>query len=129
MYLWPSLVSVLALVLFFVLGGIVGWARGKYKVPAPQTSGHPTFERMMRVQQNTLEQLILFLPALWLFAMYMSPVWAGRIGLLWVLGRIVYAWGYYTAAEKRGPGFGISALSMLTLLLGSLVGIIRGFLA
>jgi uncharacterized membrane protein YecN with MAPEG domain len=81
------------------------------------------------VQQNTLEQLILFLPSLWLFSLFVSPVWGAGIGLIWIIGRILYAWGYYQAAEKRLLGFGINSLSILALLLGSLVGIIRMFVA
>jgi hypothetical protein len=76
------------------------------------------------VQQNTLEQLALFIPALWLFSIYVSPIWGSALGAGWVVGRILYAWGYYQAAEKRGPGFAISSLSSIGLILGSLVGII-----
>ena len=127
--LFPSLVTVLTLILYFVLTANVGRARAKYKVPVPQTSGDPDFERVFRVQQNTLEQLILFLPSLWLFSLFVSPVWGAGIGLIWIIGRILYAWGYYQAAEKRTIGFGINALSILALLVGSLVGIIRMFVA
>jgi uncharacterized membrane protein YecN with MAPEG domain len=124
---FPSLVTVLTLILYFVLTANVGRARAKYKVPVPQTSGDPDFERVFRVQQNTLEQLILFLPSLWLFSLFVSPIWGAGIGLIWIIGRILYAWGYYQAAEKRVLGFGINSLSILALLVGSLVGIIRMF--
>ncbi len=90
----------------------------------PQMSGDPNFERVVRVQQNTLEQLVLFLPALWLFSEFISPVWGAGLGAVWVVGRIVYAWGYYQAAEKRTLGFAIGSLTLLTLLGGSLVGIL-----
>jgi uncharacterized membrane protein YecN with MAPEG domain len=115
--------------LFFVLSANVGRARAKYKVLPPQTSGDPDFERVFRVQQNTLEQLILFLPSLWLFSLFVSPIWGTGVGTLWMIGRILYAWGYYQAAEKRFIGFGINVLSLLVLLVGSLVGIIRTFMA
>ncbi|MFM9160262.1 MAG: MAPEG family protein, partial [Dolichospermum sp.] len=82
------------------------------------------FERVLRVQQNTLEHLSLFIPALLLFSIYISPIWCAALGVSWVLGRIAYAWGYYQAAEKRGLGFAISSLSSIGLILGSLVGII-----
>ncbi len=127
--LFPSLVTVLALMLFFVLTANVGRARAKYKVLPPQTSGDPDFERVFRVQQNTLEQLILFLPSVWLFSLFVSPIWGTGVGTLWMIGRILYAWGYYQAAEKRFIGFGINVLSLLVLLVGSLVGIIRTFMA
>lgn len=125
--LFPSLVTVLTLLLFFVLTANVGRARVKYKVLPPQTSGDPDFERVFRVQQNTLEQLIMFLPSLWLFSLFVSPIWGAGIGVLWIIGRILYAWGYYQAAQKRVIGFGINALSLLVLLIGSLVGIIKSF--
>ncbi|MBD2435981.1 MAPEG family protein [Nostoc sp. FACHB-110] len=121
---WTSLITILALVLYLVITINVGRARGKYKVSPPQMTGDENFERVLRVQQNTLEQMILFLPALWLFSFYVSSVWGAIIGAIWLVGRIVYAWGYYQAAEKRMIGFGISSLSGTVLILGSLVGII-----
>jgi glutathione S-transferase len=123
-YTFPSLVTSLALVVYLVITLNVGRARVKYKIKPPIMTGEPEFERVLRVQQNTLEQLVLFLPALWLFAVYVSPIWSSGIGALWIVGRIAYAWGYYQAAEKRGPGFGISVLAALTLLFGGLSGII-----
>ncbi|MBD2694705.1 MAPEG family protein [Anabaena catenula] len=121
---FPSLVTVSALILYFVITINVGRARAKYQVPVPQTTGNLDFERVLRVQQNTLEQLALFLPALWLFSVYVSPIWGSVLGTTWIIGRIAYAWGYYQAAEKRGVGFAISSLSSIGLILGSLVGII-----
>jgi glutathione S-transferase len=117
---WPGLVTVFALALYFVLTINVGRARAKYGVPVPQMTGNPDFERVVRVHYNTLEQLIFFLPLLWVFSLYISPVWGSAIGTVWVLGRGLYAWGYYNAAEKRAPGFAIASLSSLILLLGSL---------
>ncbi len=121
---WPSLVTAIALVVYLVLTINVGRARAKYKIMPPQMSGNPNFERVVRVQQNTLEQLVLFLPALWLFSEFVSPIWGAGIGAIWVIGRIIYAWGYYQAAEKRMIGFAIGSLTLFTLLGGSLVGII-----
>jgi glutathione S-transferase len=118
-----SLVTIISLLLFFVVTINVGRARAKYGVKAPEMSGNIDFERVLRVQQNTLEQLILFVPALWIFANFVSPIAASILGTIWIIGRIVYAWGYYQAAEKRGPGFAISSLATIVLLLGSLVGI------
>lgn len=124
---FPSLATVLTLILYLVLTANVGRARLKHKVPVPQTSGDPNFERVFRVQQNTLEQLILFLPSLWLFSLFVSPTWGAGIGGVWIIGRILYAWGYYQAPEKRAVGFGINSLSIIVLLLGALVGLIRTF--
>jgi glutathione S-transferase len=121
---WVSLVTVLALIVFFVVTINVGRARAKYGIKAPEMTGNAEFERVVRVQQNTLEQLCLFLPALWIFANFVNPIAAASLGAVWVFGRIIYAWGYYQAAEKRGPGFGISVLATVVLLLGSLVGIV-----
>ncbi len=122
--LWPSLVTVASLLMYFVVTINVGRARAKYKIMPPQMTGDQNFERVVRVQQNTLEQLILFLPSLWLFSLFVSPVWGAGIGATWVLGRILFAWGYYQAAEKRTLGFGISSLTTIALLIGALVGII-----
>jgi glutathione S-transferase len=124
MFPWVSLVTIAALILFFVVTINVGRARVKYGVKPPEMSGEPAFERVLRVQQNTLEQLVLFLPALWIFAIFVQPNAAAIIGAVWIFGRILYAWGYYQAAEKRGPGFGISSLATIVLLLGSLWGIV-----
>lgn len=121
---WPALVSLLALLLYFVVTINVGRARAKYGIPAPQMSGNPDFERVLRVQQNMLEQMIFFLPALWIFCFYLNPLWGSGLGLLWVIGRALYAWGYYQAAEKRGPGFAIASLSSLVLVLAGLVGVV-----
>jgi glutathione S-transferase len=121
---WVSLVTIAALIVFFVVTINVGRARAKYGIKPPEMTGNPDFDRVVRVQQNTLEQLSIFLPALWIFANFVNPIAATGLGAVWVIGRIIYAWGYYQAAEKRGPGFGISTLATVLLLLGSLVGIV-----
>ncbi|MFM7573597.1 MAG: MAPEG family protein [Snowella sp.] len=123
MYLYPSLVTALTLIVYQVLTVNVGRARMKYKIMPPAMSGDENFERVVRVQQNTLEQLVFFLPALWLFSVYASPLWGAVLGAVWLVGRIIFAWGYYQAAEKRVAGFAISSLSGLGLVLGALVGI------
>jgi len=123
-----ALVTSLAILLYFFVSLNVGRARGKYNVPAPQVSGNPDFERVLRVQQNTLEQMVGFLPGLWLFSLLVSAKIGAAIGGVWIFGRILYAWGYYKAAEKRGPGFGISFLASLSILFGSLYGAIMAVL-
>jgi glutathione S-transferase len=125
---YPALITVLTLILYFVLTLNVGGARRKYGVKPPETTGNLDFERVLRVQQNTLEQLVFFLPLLWLFSFYLNPLWAAGLGASWLIGRILYAWGYYQAAEKRFPGFALSSLSSLALLAGSLFGIVRSLL-
>lgn len=119
-----SLVTSFALLLFMVVTINVGKARSKYGIKPPEILGNPDFERVLRVQQNTLEQLVLFLPALWTFSAFVSPVAASVLGCIWIFGRAIYALGYYQAAEKRVPGFGISILSTIILLLGSMIGAI-----
>jgi glutathione S-transferase len=121
---WVMLVTVLALLVFFVVTINIGRSRVKFGIKPPQMTGDPEFERTIRVQQNMLEQMVMFLPAMWIFALVVSPVYAAGLGAVWVIGRIIYAWGYYQAAEKRGPGFGISSLATIALLLGSLIGIV-----
>jgi glutathione S-transferase len=122
---WVMLVTVLALFLFAAVTMNVGRVRVKLGIKAPYMVGDAYFERVVRVQQNTLEQLILFLPAMWLFATGVNPIGAAILGIIWIAGRVLYAWGYYQAAEKRGPGFGISFFATIFLLFGSLVGIIQ----
>ncbi len=118
---WPGLVTVFALALYFTLTINVSRARAKYGIPVPQMSGNPDFERVVRVHYNTLEQLVFFLPLLWIFSLYIDPIWGSAIGAVWVVGRGLYAWGYYQATEKRAPGFAIASLCGMILLLGSLI--------
>jgi glutathione S-transferase len=125
---YTALVSLLALLVYIWTSLKVGGARAKYKTPAPATSGPPEFERAFRVQMNTLEQIVLFLPVLWLFAAVWGDKTAAVIGVIWPIGRIIYARAYYVAAEKRGPGFGLTFLPSIVLLLGALAGIVKGML-
>lgn len=115
-------VMMLAVIEYFAFGMAVGMARGRYKIPAPAVSGNPDFERYYRVQMNTLEQLMVFLPSLWTFATFVSAIWAAGLGLVFVIGRLVYFYGYTRAANKRGIGFGISGLPTMILMIGGLVG-------
>ena len=124
MEIYPSLVTIAALALYLIITLNVGRTRAKYNVVPPATTGDPNFERALRVQQNTLEQMVFFLPLLWLFCFYIDPIWGSGIGAFWIVGRILYALGYYQAAEKRMIGFAIASLSSLSLLIGSLVGMI-----
>lgn len=124
----PGLITIAALIVYLVLTANVGRARSKYSISPPAVTGNPDFERVIRVQQNMLEQLVLFLPLLWLFSYFISPLWGAGIGAIWVGSRIFYAWGYYQAAEKRILGFVISFFCNLALLVGALIGIfLSGF--
>lgn len=122
------LTILLALAEYMVMAVFVARARAKYGVKAPATAGHPDFERVNRVHYNTLEALIVFIPAVLLFARYIHPLWAGVLGALFVIGRAVYAVGYYSAAEKRGPGAGITGVVNILLMAGALFGVIRALL-
>lgn len=111
----------LALAEYFYFVMAVGAARGKHKIAAPAITGNPDFERAYRVQMNTLEQLIIFVPSMICFATFVSERWAAILGLVFVAGRLVYAIGYRQAADKRGWGFMISAIPQLILLVGGLI--------
>lgn len=124
----PALITVLALVVYQATALDVGRARVRHGVKPPSISGPEPFQRALRVQQNTLEQLVVFLPAFWLASLLDNPAVAAVLGLVWVGGRIAYAVGYLQAAEKRGPGFGISFLSSAVLLVMTLVGALRSVL-
>ena len=129
LYPLPALTTLLALLVYFVVTLNVGLARGRYKIVAPAVSGHPDFERVYRVQMNTLEQLVLFLPSLWLFALFLSSVWASAFGAVWIVGRVLYAIGYYRDADKRHGGFGLAFGGFAPLWLGAVYGVARALLA
>jgi uncharacterized MAPEG superfamily protein len=116
-------VILLALLEYLVFGGLVGRARGRYGVKAPATTGHPQFERAYRVHQNTLEALIVFVPAVWIYGLYVSAKWGAAIGLLFIVARAIYAVGYLRDPEKRGPGAGLTFLINGVLLIWGLVAL------
>ena len=120
-----NIVTILAILQFLVFGIKVGGARGRYGVKAPATTGNEIFERYFRVQQNTLEQLVAFLPGLYLFGHYWNPLWVAALGVVYLIGRELYAWGYVKDPAKRGAGFGLSSMPVIILLVGSLAGAIR----
>jgi glutathione S-transferase len=116
-----AIVTLLALLVYFYMSLQVGQGRSKYGVEAPAVTGHPDFERLFRIHMNTLEWLPLFLVSLWLFAIaWNSDLVSAGIGLVWIVGRIVYLTGYSKAAEARSTGFGIQALATGVLLFGAL---------
>lgn len=127
-FLLVALVTLVALGIYFVLTITVGRMRLRHNVTAPATSGPPEFERALRIQANTLEQLVPFLVAMWLCAIYLQPLAAALGGTVWIAGRIVYAISYRTEPAKRRPGFAISALATAALALGALVGVVLAYL-
>ena len=126
---FTALVTVAALVLTFVLSLRVGDMRRKHGVKAPASTGHPEFEAANRIHQNTIEQLVLFLPVLWLALYVLGDAITGLIGAVWIIGRIVYANAYARDPATRGPGMGITMLPTVVLLLASLWGILQGVIA
>ena len=124
MYHFTALVTLLAIALYFFTSIRVAKARQSFGIKAPAITGNPDFERVFRVQMNTLEWMPIFLPSLWLFAIYISDPIAAAIGVVWIAGRILYMTGYSQAADKRGRGFGIQALATGILWVGALGAII-----
>jgi glutathione S-transferase len=119
MYHFTALVTCLAILFYFYTSVMVGQARRKFGVKHPAISGNPDFERVFRGQMNTLEWMPIFLPALWLFAIYVSDTIAAALGVVWIVGRILYVLGYARANEKRGPGFLIQGIAAIALWLGA----------
>lgn len=121
----PELVVLLTVILLLVVTLLTGRARGKYGVKAPATTGHPLFERAYRVQMNTLEHAVMFLPALWLAARFGNPTWAGVVGLVWLVGRIWYVPAYLHRPASREWPFGLAMLALLVMLVLAACGLIR----
>ncbi len=125
---YVAIVTVLALLEYQFFGIMVGRARGRYGIAAPATTGHEVFERYFRVHMNTLEQLALFLPALWIFGYYVSEVWAAGLGTVWIVGRAIYCMLYVKEPKSRTLGFALTALPMLAMLLGILIWAVRALM-
>lgn len=119
--LYVDIVIALVALQFLYFGMLVGKARGQYGVRAPACSGHEIFDRHFRVQQNTLESLLLFYPGLYLFASHVSPLGAAVLGVVFMIGRQLYAVTYVKDPAKRGSGFLIAMLATMILLMGGLV--------
>ena len=131
MALYPltTLAILLAVIVYFGLGGVVGKARATWQVPAPASSGHPEFDKRNRVHINTLEQLVIFLPAIFLASPVLGDAITALIGVIWSVGRIVYARAYYADPAKRGPGFMITLLATLVLIVGAGWGAVATLIA
>lgn len=119
-YGWTAIVTIAALLVYIGLGLQVAKARGTSGIEAPAMTGHPVLERAVRVHINTLEWLPVFLAALWLFAIFWDAKVAAGLGVVWIVGRLLYSSGYMADPAKRSTGFLIQALTTLVLLLGAL---------
>lgn len=120
---WIHLVAVLALFQFLLFGALVGRARGKYGVHAPATTGNEVFERYYRVQMNTLELLVVLLPAMWIAAAYWDPRWVAAAGVVYLVGRMVYLRAYTTEPRSRGLGYMLSILPVVVLMVAGVAGV------
>jgi glutathione S-transferase len=118
---WIVIVTIAALLLYTYMGIAVGQARDKHKIPAPAMTGNPEFERVVRVQMNTLEWLPTFIAALWMCALFWDPRIVAVGGVIWIAARVIYMRSY-SRGENRSLGFSIQGLTVLALMLGALVG-------
>ena len=121
-----TLIVLLALLQFTWFTMRVGMARGKYNIDAPACGGDENFERVFRVQQNTMEQLIVLIPASYAFAYYLSEVWVVIPGAVFIIGRILYSAEYLKDPKTRSPGMGLTLLANVVLVLGALFGLLKG---
>ena len=121
---WTAWATIAVLLTYIWILANVAMARGKYKVVAPSIDGPIEFQSVYRVQINTVEQMLLFLPALWMCAYFFSDRWAAAGGIVWIVGRIVYALGYYKDPAKRELGFGIGMVATVALMAGTVIGLV-----
>ena len=119
------LITVLALIQFAFFGALVARARSKLGVAAPAMSGPPEFDRLVRVHLNTLERLVLFVPLMWMATQFWAPVWVAAVGLIFLLGRMLYWKGYVKSPEARAVGNIATMLSIGVLLLANVLGLVR----
>jgi len=127
-HILPAIVTCLALLVYLWNTIMIPGARRRTGISAPATTGNPDFERQFRVQQNMVEQLIIFIPSLWLFCLTVQVLVGAALGAIFILGRILYSVSYAKDASKRGPGFGIGMIANLILLIGGLIGAVRLYL-
>ena len=123
---YVAIVTLLAVIFYLTTLFAVGGARRKSGINAPTMTGDPILERAVRVQTNTLEAMPIFLPCLWLFALFVPYSWgsptAAVLGLIWIIGRVLYQRGYMTDPSKRSTGFMVQGVATIVLLLGALIG-------
>ena len=127
-FLLVALITLLALILYMVLTLRVAAQRGGDRIATPGNAGSPEFERALRIQVNTLEQLVPFVVAMWLCAAYLQPLVAAVGGAVWLIGRVMYVFVYTAAPAKRALPFAISTIATIGLIIGALVGVVLGYL-
>jgi len=121
----PVLVVLLNVLVLLASGLIVAHARDRHGIKAPATTGHPDFERAFRVQMNTLEHTVVFLPTLWIAATWGNPTWAGILGLVWIAARVWYIPAYLREAGARHNPFMLSMIALALLLLLAIWAVVR----
>lgn len=124
MHVAIALITLLTVLLLATTAALVGRARGRYGVKAPATTGHEGFERAMRVQMNTQEAALMFLPALWTAAGFGDVRIAASVGAIWLVARLWYAVAYANPTGNRGPAFVLGMLALLALIIQVLWGIV-----
>jgi glutathione S-transferase len=129
--LYSAIITILVLLVYFYMGGVVGRMRGRHNIVAPAVSGHPEFDRAFRVHANTFEQLIVFLPLLWLATvLYRGFAWLPAVfGLIFLVGRVLYMQRYMKEPQSRGPGILIGMVAVLGLLVLTIIGIVQDWMA
>ena len=125
---YTALVTIAAVVYTFLLSGRVGMARTKTGINAPAMAGAPDFDKAFRIHMNTVEQLVLFVPVLWLAASVVGDLWAAEVGVVWIVGRLIYAAGYRKDVDKRGPGMLMTLASTAVLTVIALWGVVQAFI-
>lgn len=120
-----AIVTILALGQFILFSVQVGSMRGKHGIKAPATTGHPEFERVFRVQQNSMEQLVAFIPALWMFGYLVNPLWGAAMGLVFIIGRFIYRSSYVKDPAARGMGFTITFVPTAVMLVWGLIAAVK----
>jgi glutathione S-transferase len=126
---YTSIVTILVVLFYFFIATRVPLARRKFNVQLPAITGHPDFERVFRIHQNTLEWMPIFLPSLWLCAIYLSDAGAAVLGVVWIVGRLFYYFGYAREVRGRLPGFFIQSAACFLLIVGAIAGMVLSFAA
>jgi len=122
-----TVITMLSLMEFAYFGFKVGGARGKFDVKAPATTGHEVFDRYYRVHYNTMEQLILFIPSLWAFGYFVGNIWAAGLGVIFLIGRLVYGFNYIKDPASRGTGMILSILPTYVMMIGALIAAVVSY--
>ncbi len=123
-----ALVTIIAVLEYAIFAFLVGLARKRTGVSAPAISGNPEFERYFRVQQNTLERLVIFIPSLWVFSYFAHEIAGVIVGLVFVLARAFYCVGYVSDPDKRKLGYNLGEIANNILIFGSIIGLVYSFI-